>query len=290
MRILIAGASGMLGQDLQRALADHELTALGRGELDVTDASAVRDAVRGQDAVVNAAAYTRVDDAEDHEDEAFAVNALGAENLARAAASAGARIVQLSTDYVFDGRATAPYAESHPRHPLSAYGRTKAAGEERVLAAHPGGAYIVRTAYLYGAGGPNFAKTMLRLAETNETLTVVTDQVGQPTWTGDLARQIGVLLGSDAPAGIYHGTNSGQASWFEFTQAIFGEMGLNPDRVTPTDSSHFVRPAPRPAYSVLGHGNWPAAGLRPMRHWREALSEAAHQGVLGPYDNSSSSR
>ena len=199
--------------------------------------------------------------------------------IAIAASAASARLVQVSTDYVFDGTATTPYAENSPLNPVSAYGRTKAAGEQYVIQEHPR-SYIIRTAWLYGAHGPNFAKTMLRLAETHATLAVVTDQVGQPTWTTDLARQIVLLLDSDAPFGVYHGTNSGLASWFDFARAVFEESGLDRERVTTTDSSHFVRPAPRPSYSVLGHDAWRAAGLEPMRGWREALPEAAAAGVL----------
>jgi dTDP-4-dehydrorhamnose reductase len=290
MRYLITGASGMLGRDLVEALAGREVTALGHADLDITDPLAVRAAVRGHDVILNAAAYTKVDEAESHEEAAYAVNAAGPANLAAAAEEQGSRLVQISTDYVFDGRARVPYAEDTARNPISAYGRTKAAGEELALAAHPKGTYVVRGAWLYGAHGSNFAKTMLRLAESHETLSVVTDQLGQPTWTADLAQQIVALLDADAPAGIYHGTNSGEGTWFDFTQAIFTEMGLDPDRVTPTDSSQFVRPAPRPAYSVLGHGNCDTAGLPPMRGWREALSEAAHQGVLGRNDNPASNR
>jgi dTDP-4-dehydrorhamnose reductase len=280
MRVLIAGANGQLGQDLQKAFAAHTVTALGRAELDVTDREAVIAAVAGHDAVVNASAYTKVDDAETHEDEAYAINALGTENLAIAAAAAGARYVTVSTDYVFDGHATEPYAEDTPRDPINAYGRTKAAGEELALAAHPDGTYVVRTAWLYGAGGANFARTMVKLAQTHETVSVVADQLGQPTWTGDLAARIVELIDSDAPAGIYHGTNSGQASWFEFAKAVFSEAGLNPDRVTPTDSATFVRPAPRPSYSVLGHEAWTTAGFAPLRSWQEALADAARHGVL----------
>ena len=280
MRTLITGANGMLGRDLQAALAGREVTALGRADLDVTDAAAVDDAVRGHDVVINCAAYTKVDDAETHEDDAYAVNATGAGNLAASAAAVGARIVQVSTDYVFDGHATAPYAEQTPRAPISAYGRTKAAGEELVLERNPGGAYIVRTAWLYGQHGPNFAKTMLTLAGSRETWSVVDDQSGQPTWTADLAAQIVALVDADAPAGIYHGTNSGAATWFEFARAVLEESGLDPERITPTDSSAFVRPAPRPAYSVLGHDAWAAAGLAEMRPWREALADAVRHGVL----------
>lgn len=280
MRTLITGANGMLGRDLQAALAGREVTALGRADLDVTDAAAVDDAVRGHDVVINCAAYTKVDDAETHEDDAYAVNATGAGNLAASAAAVGARIVQVSTDYVFDGHATAPYAEQTPRAPISAYGRTKAVGEELVLERNPGGAYIVRTAWLYGQHGPNFAKTMLTLAGSRETWSVVDDQSGQPTWTADLAAQIVALVDADAPAGIYHGTNSGAATWFEFARAVLEESGLDPERITPTDSSAFVRPAPRPAYSVLGHDAWAAAGLAEMRPWREALADAVRHGVL----------
>lgn len=279
-RYLITGAAGMLGADLRRALAGREVTALSRADLDVTDLDAVRAAVRGHDAIINAAAYTKVDDAETNEELAYAVNATGTQNLAIAAAEAKAKLVTVSTDYVFRGDGTSPYEENAQRDPINAYGRTKAAGEELALAAHPDGTYIVRTAWLYGADGPNFAKTMVRLAGSHETLSVVADQLGQPTWTGDLAERIVSLLDSDAPAGIYHGTNSGEATWFEFAKAVFSEAGLNPDRVTPTDSAQFVRPAPRPSYSVLGHSAWQAAGLSPMRDWKEALADASRHGVL----------
>jgi dTDP-4-dehydrorhamnose reductase len=286
---LITGASGMLGSDLQDALAGRTVTALSRAQLDITDLEAVRRAVDGHDVVINTAAYTKVDDAESHEAEAFAVNATGAENLAMATMKHGARLVQLSTDYVFDGSATSPYREDTALNPISAYGRTKAEGERLAVQANPN-TYIVRTAWLYGANGPNFARTMLRLAASHDTVSVVTDQLGQPTWTLDLARQIVALTDSDAPAGIYHATNSGEASWFDFARAVFDEAGLNPDRVTPTDSSQFVRPAPRPAYSVLGHDTWRLAGLSSPRDWREALAEAARNGVLEHNDNPASGR
>jgi dTDP-4-dehydrorhamnose reductase len=279
-RYLITGAAGMLGQDLRHTLADRDVTALSRADLDITDAAAVEQAVAGHDVVINSAAYTKVDDAETNEAEAHRVNADGPAVLARASVQAGAKFVTVSTDYVFDGNGTAPYAEDAPTDPLNAYGRTKAAGEALVRSIAPDSSYIVRTAWIYGAHGPNFAKTMLRLAGSHETVSVVVDQVGQPTWTGDLAAQIVAMLDADAPAGVYHGTNSGQGSWFDFTKAIFAEAGLDPERVLPTDSAAFVRPAPRPAYSVLGHGAWSRAGLEPMRDWREALHAAAEAGVL----------
>ncbi len=280
VRYLVTGASGMLGRDLGRALAGRDVTALSRAELDVTDRAAVLDAVAGHDVVLNASAYTKVDDAETHEDLAYAVNALGTENLAIAAREAGAKLVTISTDYVFQGDATTPYPEDAPRDPLNAYGRTKAAGEELALAAHPDGTFVVRTAWLYGAHGPNFAKTMLRLAQSHETVTVVDDQRGQPTWTADLAEQLVSLVDSDAPAGTYHGTASGETTWFGFARAVFDFAGLDPHRVQPTTSESFVRPAARPAYSVLGHAAWQAAGLAEMRDWRDALADAFDREVF----------
>ena len=279
-RYLITGATGMLGRDLQTALAGRDVTALVRSDLDVTDQGAVTAAVAGHDVIINCAAYTKVDDAETNEDEAYAVNAVGPRNLARAASASQSTLVQISTDYVFDGSATTPYAENTPHSPISAYGRTKAAGEDFVTAENGLRSYIVRTAWLYGKNGPNFAKTMLKAAGTRDTLNVVTDQVGQPTWTVDLAAQIVLLLDSGAPAGVYHGTNSGVASKFDQARDVFALAGLDPERVLPTDSSAFVLPAPRPAYSVLGHDSWTAAGLAPMRTWQQAQAEAFAAGVF----------
>ncbi|TFD36825.1 NAD(P)-dependent oxidoreductase [Cryobacterium sp. TMT1-19] len=168
-RYLITGAAGMLGRDLQAALAGRDVTAFDRTELDITDRAAVLAQVVGYDVIINAAAYTQVDDAETNEDAAYAINATGPHNLALAASATGAKLVQISTDYVFDGSATEPYAEDTEINPISAYGRTKAAGEALVLQEHPSGSYIVRTAWLYGAHGPNFPKTMLKLAATRDT-------------------------------------------------------------------------------------------------------------------------
>ncbi|MGO4784840.1 dTDP-4-dehydrorhamnose reductase [Cryobacterium sp. W22_MBD10_FK3] len=281
-RYLITGAAGMLGRDLQGALAGRDITAVDRAELDITDLAAVREAVTGHDVIINAAAYTAVDAAEENEAAAYAVNALGPRNLAIGAAAVGAKLVQISTDYVFDGAGNRPYPEDTEIDPINAYGRTKAAGEQFVLTENPAGSYIVRTAWLYGAHGPNFGRTMLTLAAGRDTVSVVADQFGQPTWTVDLAAQIVALLDADAPVGIYHGTNSGQTNWFGFAKAVFANAGLDPKRVLPTDSSQFVRPAPRPAYSVLGHDAWAAAGLTPMRPWTEALTDAASHGAFDP--------
>jgi dTDP-4-dehydrorhamnose reductase len=281
MRYVILGANGMLGHDLIRALENRDVAALGRDRADLTDPAALRAAIAGADVVINAAAYTRVDDAETDEAAATAINGTGAGDAARAASEAGARFVQISTDYVFDGSATTPYLETTPRRPISAYGRSKAEGERLVAEAHPA-PHIVRTSWLYGENGPNFPRTMLTLAAGRETVDVVADQIGQPTWTHDLARGIVELLDAEAPAGTYHATNSGAATWFDFARATFELFGLDPDRVHPTDSATFVRPAPRPAYSVLGHAAWLAAGLSELRPWREALADAVAQGAVNP--------
>lgn len=275
-RWLVTGAGGMLAHDLVPRLteAGHEVTAVRRADLDVTDARACAAAVDGHDVVANLAAWTAVDDAETQEAAAFGVNAVGAANLATACAGTSARLVQVSTDYVFAGDASTPYAVDAPIAPRSAYGRTKAAGEWAVLAQCPS-ALVVRTAWLYGAGGPNFAATMARLAGERETLSVVDDQRGQPTWTVDLADAIVRLVDADAPGGIWHGTGSGETTWFAFARAIFEELGLDPERVTLTTTAAFPRPAPRPAYSVLGHERWATAGLEPLADWRDALRRAA---------------
>lgn len=273
-RVLITGATGMLGRDIQETLGTRPYTALSRHSLDVRDLNAVRKAVGGHDVIVNCAAYTKVDDAETHEADAFAVNAEGAQNLALAAHATGARLIHMSTDYVFDGSATSPYPEDSPRHPLGAYARTKAAAEELVLEAHPAGTIILRSAWLYGEHGPNFVSTMLRLAGERDTLTVVDDQRGQPTWTRDLAHKLVEIIDADITHGIFHGTSSGETTWFGFAREIFTQAGLNPERVHPVDSASFVRPAPRPAYSVLAHDAWALSGLSPIRHWQDALAEA----------------
>jgi dTDP-4-dehydrorhamnose reductase len=277
-RWLVTGCRGMLGQDLVSALATapggHVVTATNVDSLDVTDPDACLAAVAAHDIVVNAAAWTAVDDAESQEAGAFAVNAVGAANLARACAASGTRMVQVSTDYVFGGDATSPYSEDAPLAPRSAYGRTKVAGEWAVRAHLPSASWVVRTAWLYGAHGPNFVKTMARLASERDTVSVVDDQRGQPTWTVDLAGQIVSLVTSKAPAGIYHGTSSGETTWFGFAQEIFRLLGHDPARVLPTTSEAFVRPAPRPAYSVLGHLGWGRAAVEPIRDWREALAVA----------------
>ena len=276
MRWLVVGASGMLGQDLVEALKErsYEVDGTGRAHLDITQQSAVAEAVRGYDVVVNCAAWTGVDDAETHEGEAFRANAVGPATLARAAHEAGARLVQISTDYVFDGDATTPYAEDTILAPRSAYGRTKGAGEWAVQAA-ASDYLIVRTAWLYGAHGSCFPKTMVKLLADRDSLSVVSDQIGQPTWTVDLADLVVRLVEAGAPSGIYHGTSSGQTSWYEFARAAVVAAGFAAEQITETSSADVVRPAPRPAYSVLGHDALARAGVAAIGPWDERWSAAA---------------
>ncbi|WP_328503161.1 dTDP-4-dehydrorhamnose reductase [Streptomyces sp. NBC_00457] len=279
---LVTGAGGMLAQDVLGRLAEagEQVVALDRAALDLTDRAAVQQALElhRPAVVVNCAAWTAVDDAETREAEALAINGDGPAHLAAACASTGTVLLHVSTDYVFAGDAEEPYAEDAPTAPRSAYGRTKLAGEQAVLKTLPEHGYVVRTAWLYGTGGPNFVRTMIRLAGERETLDVVNDQRGQPTWSADLAGLLlalgcGALAGT-APAGVYHGTSSGETTWYGFTREIFRLLGTDPDRVRPTTSEAFVRPAPRPAYSVLGHDRFRAAGIEPPRDWRAALAEA----------------
>jgi dTDP-4-dehydrorhamnose reductase len=276
MRWLVVGSYGMLGQDLiARLEAEGErVTAVDRDRLDITDPEAALTAVPGHDVVANCAAFTAVDAAEEQEGAAFAINAVGAANLARAAGRNGARMIHISTDYVFDGVASSPYAEEAPPAPRSAYGRTKAAGEWAVRALAPQH-FIVRTAWLYGAHGNCFPKTMVRVARAGGPLEVVVDQVGQPTWTVDLADLLVRLVRQGAPAGTYHGTSSGETSWFEFARAVVTAAGLDAAAVRETTSAAFVRPAPRPAYSVLGHDALTAIGIAPIGDWRERWHTAA---------------
>ena len=278
---LVVGAGGQLGQDLLQVLGATpgvRAEGLTRAELDITDQRAVHAAVAGNQVVVNAAAWTNVDAAETVEEAATAVNGTGARHLAAACAATGARLLQVSTDYVFSGDGVSPYPESAPTGPVSAYGRSKLLGEQAVSELLPEHGYIVRTAWLYGEHGRNFVATMLKLSAQRETLDVVDDQRGQPTWSHDLARQLRDLgqaaVAGVAPAGIYHGTASGQTTWFELARAVFELTGLDPERVRPTTSAAYVQAAKRPSYSVLGHDRWVEAGLKPLPHWRDSLAEA----------------
>ena len=281
MRWLITGARGQLGTDLQQVLAaagvaESEVRAVGSAELDITDGLAVENTIASfrPDVLLNAAAYTAVDAAETDVERAYTVNASGPALLAAAAARHDTRMIHVSTDYVFDGQSSRPYEVDDPTGPQSAYGRTKLAGELAVRELAPEHGYVVRTAWVYGATGANFVKTMVKLERSHDTLTVVDDQRGSPTWSADLARGLVELARSTAPAGIYHCTNAGETTWYGFTRAIFSELGADPDRVQPTTTDKFPRPAPRPAYSVLSTRSWQQAGLAPMRDWRSALADA----------------
>lgn len=283
MRWLVTGANGMLGKEAVLRLQEQgeRVTAATRRQLDVLHEPAVCAAVAEHDVVLNCAAWTAVDEAEAAESSAFAVNAIGAAVLARAAGRHGARLVQLSTDYVFDGEAQTPYTCDALPHPRSAYGRTKAAGEWAVAAELPDTHLIVRTAWLYGAHGRCFPRTVAAIASEKRRVSVVEDQVGQPTWTRDVVDFVVALVTAQAPPGIYHATSSGQASWFEFARAVCEAAGLDQAVIEPTTSAALQRAAPRPAYSVLDHEAADRAGFKRIGDWRDRWREAAHS-VLGP--------
>lgn len=278
MTWLITGGYGMLAQDLCAELDARGIPydAPDRDRLDITspdEIAAYLDRVR-PDVVVNCAAYTAVDAAEENEGTAFTLNATAPQYLARATALFGIPLVQISTDYVFAGTSPTPYAEDAPLHPLGAYGRTKAAGEWAVLACNPD-SYIVRTAWLYGAGGPCFPKTLARILRDKGGASVVADQHGQPTWTVDVARIVVDLVLFDAPPGIYHATSDGEATWWSFTQAIAGSLGIPKEAVTPVSTAEFPRPAPRPEWSLLSHDALTAVGISPIGNWQERWATAA---------------
>ena len=265
MHLLVTGAAGMLGRDLVAAAEaqGHDVTALARGDVDVTDAAAVAEAVAAArpDAIVNCAAWTDVDGAESHEAEATRVNGDGPRNLA----ATGTHVIHVSTDYVFDGEAASPYPEDAPTGPRSAYGRSKLAGEAPVLEA--GGA-VVRASWLFGAHGPNFVATMLRLSEERDELTVVDDQIGSPTFTGHLAPAL-VERAVRRATGIHHAPGGGHCSWFDLAAATFEEAGRTV-KLHRGDTASLGRPAPRPAWSVLGVTRDDTPRLPP---WREGLRQ-----------------
>ena len=276
MRLLITGAGGMLGFDLRRAAAERgdELTALTRTELDITDAAAVSAAVASSrpQAVINCAAYTNVDGAEQDAEMAHAVNGAGAGNVAAAAAAHGAFTVHVSSDYVFGGEKRSPYLESDPTGPRSAYGASKLAGELAVAQAAPGAHTIVRSSWLFGAGGTCFPATMLKLAAERDELRVVEDQVGCPTFTGHLAPALLSLAAAPRPEtiGIVHVAAAGECSWFEFAREIVA-AGAVGTAVRPCTTAEFPRPARRPEYSVLRSER--GAAVPELPHWRDGLAQ-----------------
>jgi dTDP-4-dehydrorhamnose reductase len=279
MSWLITGGSGQLGIAVSQELDKNGIAfdAWSSKDLDITQSSNTSEAIEKLSPIViiNCAAWTDVDGAESHEIDASRVNSDGPENLAIAAKRCNSKLIHVSTDYVFSGDSQLPWQIADEINPQSAYGRTKAQGERRVLANYSENSFLVRTAWLYSPWGKNFAKTMTKLAikGTGE-VRVVDDQVGQPTSASDLAKQLVELGLSTSPAGIYHGTNSGQASWYEFAQEIFNLVGADVGRVTPVSSSEFPRSAKRPSYSVLSHDAWANTSVKAMRDWRIALAEA----------------
>ncbi len=303
LALLVPGAGGQLGTDVLRAVA-HRRDAFARGltraDLDVTDAFAVLDLVgrwarvlRADDpahrlVVVNTAAWTDVDAAEAHEEAAYAVNASAPALLATACARVGARLLHVSTDYVFPGdravpgEQATPYDVDDPTGPRTAYGRTKLAGELAVREVLPDASWVVRTAWLYGGAGRHFVRTMARLERAQQTVQVVDDQTGSPTWSRELADRLVALAGSDVAAGTLHAAGHGATTWHGLARAVFEELGADPARVLPVPTDLLARPAPRPAWSVLSSRAWDAAGLPPLSPWREALTQAGKdRGLLG---------
>ncbi|MGG1553511.1 dTDP-4-dehydrorhamnose reductase [Paenibacillus ferrarius] len=271
MKIIVTGANGQLGQEVVKQLdRHHEVFGLGREQLDITNKQQcleVLGAIR-PDVVIHSAAYTAVDLAESEEEKAFLINATGTENLVIAAERVGAKFCYISTDYVFDGTSTNGYREYDETNPQSVYGKSKRAGELHVRELSSK-AFIVRTSWVFGMYGANFVKTMLLLAQTRDSLKVVNDQVGSPTYTVDLAMFLEQLIQTEH-YGTYHVSNSGVCSWYEFACAIFEESGID-IKVEPCTTDEFPRRAPRPKYSVMKHDAIRANGFKEIRPWQDGL-------------------
>lgn len=274
--MVITGAGGQVGRFLSRQAAGqgYEVSALTRRDLDITDPVQVRQQVDAGDVVVNCAAFTNVDAAESDPQAAYAINAVGPGNLARACAAAGARLVHISTDYVFSGDLRRPYEISDPCGPLSVYGRSKLDGELAVHAELPQ-AHVVRTSWVYtGGAGTDFVAAMRRLAATDRTLDMVADQTGSPTYVKDLVGALLEVAAGGIAAPTLHAANAGAVSRYEQTRAVFELLGADPQRVRPVTTDAVPRPAHRPVYSALGMAESARAGLTPLRPWRDALAEA----------------
>jgi len=281
MKVLVTGAKGQLGTDIVLSLEHnpnkYQVFGYGREDLDIMDTlqmSKVFEKVK-PDVVIHAAAYTQVDQAETDIDRAYAINVIGTRNVVVEAGKYGAKFVYISTDYVFDGQKGTPYIEFDQTNPQSVYGLSKRAGEKIVLSLSDR-YFIVRTSWVYGKYGSNFVHTMLKLGEQGKTLKVVDDQFGSPTYTVDLVRFLEQLIETEH-FGIYHATNSGSCSWYEFARAIFCEAGLKVE-LSPCTTQDFPRPATRPAFSVLDHMGIRINGFEDLRHWREGLIEFIERG------------
>ncbi len=280
-RLLVTGSTGMLGREVAEAAvaARHDVTGLSTSEAepcDLTDPAAVRRFVERArpDLIIHCAAWTAVDDCESDPGRAFAVNAEGTTNLATVADDLGVHIVHVSTDYVFDGTKDGPYVETDPTNPLSVYGRSKLAAEQVLRPDHT----IVRTSWVCGLHGPNMVRTILRLAAEHPELRFVDDQIGHPTFTASLAPML-LDLGRRRAGGIWHITNQGAVSWFEFAQDVLRAAGLDPDRVKPVATADLLplRPAPRPANSVLANAALEASGRPLLPHYREPLADLVRE-------------
>ncbi|MBP3967004.1 dTDP-4-dehydrorhamnose reductase [Paenibacillus lignilyticus] len=276
MKILVTGANGQLGKELVQLNVRPGIHILGYGRdnFDITNSEQCADVVKAYrpDVIIHCAAYTAVDKAESDADEAYRINAWGTRNVAMAAKACGAKLCYISTDYVFDGKGNEPYEIEEPTNPQTVYGQTKLAGELEV-AAQLDRYYIVRTSWVYGKYGNNFVRTILKLASERDRLKVVRDQIGSPTYTLDLAVFLIELVQTDK-YGVYHASNTGSCSWFEFAQEIVRSRdGANATiTLEPCSTAEFPRPAARPAYSVMSHAAIERAGLQDLRPWREALA------------------
>jgi dTDP-4-dehydrorhamnose reductase len=282
MKVLITGAEGQLGRKLNEVLSstNFEIISLSKSELDITQKEQVYSLINTTkpDWVINTAAYTNVESAESEPEKAHSINASGPENLALSAVRNNARLIQISTDYVFDGKSKNPYEENHKKNPKSIYGTSKSIGEDKVIAAMDSNYYIIRTSWLYSEYKSNFAKFMVSRAINGlDTVEVVNDQFGQPTYAGDLALQLLRVIRNMPEFGIYHGTNSGRCSWHEYAREIFTLAGEDPNRVQEISSLKLQRKAQRPENSSLSHSQWSRSGLKEMRNWKDALHESFPQ-------------
>jgi dTDP-4-dehydrorhamnose reductase len=272
---LILGAEGQLGLSLQLVLSKNHIPFrhLGRSRLDISNRDQCQQVFSEvmPSVVVNCAAWTEVDLAEDHEEEASYVNCDGVRNIAIACREVSATLIHISTDYVFSGIAESPYEIDAPTSPSSAYGRSKLCGEKAIQEELPNNFYIFRTAWLYSQFKNNFVKTMIRKALSQSPVRVVADQIGQPTEALDLAQHILDVVTSKAPAGIFHGTNSGQATWYELTQEIYNALNVDKALVTPVPTSEYPTKAVRPKYSVLSHARTVELGIAEMEDWKKTL-------------------
>ena len=278
MTWLVLGAKGQLGQELIHLLKIKNIEAIGtdRTEIDFAKPNELAEklAKLNPSHIVNCGAYTQVDKAEDEPELANLINAQAVGVIAKFASERKIPFVHISTDYVFDGTSTIAYLEDDRVNPQSVYGASKALGEKEALENNPD-SYILRTAWVYGEYGSNFPKVIAKKLRNNESLNVVNDQIGAPTWTFDLASAIIEILEKKPKPGIYHITNSESCSWFEFAQEIAKTLNIDENLVKPTDSKSFVRPAVRPKFSVLSNTKWEKAGLTPLRSWKEAWNKAA---------------